>query len=45
MILNFICLIGIILYICFLKRGKMNNHLIDNKSDNNNKKNLADAEI
>ena len=41
MILNFICLIGIILFICYLKRGNGNNHLIESKDD----KNLADGEI
>lgn len=42
MILNFILLIGIILFICYLKRGNTNNHLIEDKNDN---KNLADGEI
>ena len=39
----FIVLIGIILAICYLKRGeKRNNHLIEN--DNSGNKGLADEE-
>jgi hypothetical protein len=45
MIYNFIIL-GILLFICILKRSKTHNHLIDHNSNSkNSKKNLADEEI